>query len=256
MILDEIVSVKRKEVAARKPTLADCKAKSRNAPDPRPFAVRRQGDIGIIAEVKRATPRLPDLAPKLDAAAQARAYAEAGARAISCLTDETFFKTSLDDLRDVRRATALPLLRKDFLIDEFQLYESRANLADAVLLIVRILERGRLRDFLGLAQELRLAALVEVHGEKELDLALDLRASIIGVNNRDLDTLQTSIETSLRLRPLIPPGTIAIAESGIATRDDMKLLDGAGFDAALVGETLLKARDPKRTIGELLGRPS
>lgn len=252
MILDAIVAAKRKEVAARRAKLSDYKAMARNAPAPRPFTIARQSAIGIIAEVKRATPRLPDLAPHLDAAAQARLYEEAGARAVSCLTDEPFFKTSLDDLAAVRRAVALPVLRKDFLIDDFQLYESRARLADAVLLIVRLIERGQLRDFLGLAADLHLAALVEVHSEKDMDAALDARAPVIGVNNRDLDTLKTSLETSLRLRPLIPAGVTAVTESGIATREDMKLLDGAGFDAALIGETLLKARDPKRTIAGLL----
>jgi len=155
-----------------------------------------------------------------------------------------FFQGGADDLRKARRAADLPVLRKDFVIDEYQLWEARVMLADAALLIVRILEPGQLREYIDMAHELGLATLVEVHGERELERALDARAPIVGINNRDLDTFTVSIETTARLRGLIPPGVVTVSESGIASPDNMSLLKALKIDAALIGEELLKAPTP------------
>lgn len=244
MILDEIAAHTRKLVLRLSP--AELKAQARDADPPRPFS---SPSFSIIAEIKRATPRGP-LAPRLDAAKQARAYA--GAAALSVLTCEKYFHTTLDDLRAARAAVGLPVLRKEFVVHEAQIWETRAAGADALLLIVRLLERAQLRDYLALMHELGLAALVEVHTEREIDAALDAGAPIIGINNRNLDTFQTDLETSILLRPKVPAGIPTVSESGIASRKDVELLAAAGFDAALVGEALIAARDPARKLKELL----
>jgi indole-3-glycerol phosphate synthase len=210
--------------------------------------------VSIIAEIKRASPVKGVFKADLDPAEQALKYKEGGARAISVLTDEQFFKGSVDDLRAARNAAGLPILRKDFVIDEYQLWEARVMLADAALLIVRILDRAQLRDYIALArEELKLATLVEVHGEKELEAALDAKAPIIGINNRDLDSFKVTLETTARLRPLIPADRVVVSESGISTREDIVLLKNMGVDAALIGEELVKAEDPAAKLKELLG---
>jgi len=204
--------------------------------------------------VKRASPVKGVFKADLDPAAQALQYKEGGASAISVLTDEQFFKGSVDDLRAARDAARLPILRKDFVIDEYKLYEARVMLADAALLIVRILDKAQLRDYIALArEELKLATLVEVHTEKELYSALDAKAPVIGINNRDLDTFKVTLETTARLRTIIPPDTIVVSESGISKREDIVLLQAMKVDAALIGEELVKAVDPARKLKELLG---
>jgi indole-3-glycerol phosphate synthase len=256
MILDDIVQVKKAELKKAKELrkFADLKAKARSAAPLQPFELRQKGAVSIIAEVKRASPAKGVLKADLDPGLQARKYLEGGARAISVLTDEQFFKGSVDDLRAARKAAGLPVLRKDFVIDEYQLWEARVMLADAALLIVRILDKAQLRDYIALArEELRLATLVEVHGEKELEAALDAKASIIGINNRDLDSFKVALETTARLRPLIPADRVVVSESGIARRDDLVLLEAMHVDAALIGEELVKAPDPTAKIKELLG---
>ena len=256
MILDDIVQVKKAELRKSKQIrkIAELKAKARNAQPLKPFDLRQKGAVSIIAEVKRASPAKGLLRADLDPADLARRYREGGARAISVLTDETFFKGSVDDLRVARNAAGLPILRKDFVIDEYQLWEARVMLADAALLIVRILDRVQLRDYLALArEELKIATLVEVHSEKELEAALDAKAPLIGINNRDLDTFQVSLETTARLRPLIPPGTGVVSESGISTREDVRLLGAMKVDAALIGEELVRSADPAERLRELLG---
>jgi indole-3-glycerol phosphate synthase len=256
MILDEIVSAKRQELRRARETrpLAELRAKARNVAPVPAFELRQPGAVSVIAEIKRASPAKGPLRPDLDPAALALAYKAGGARAISVLTDEAFFKGSVDDLRKARDASGLPILRKDFVVDEYQLWEAKVMRASAVLLIVRILDRAQLADYLSLAtQELRLAALVEVHSEKELERALDVRAPIIGVNNRDLDTFAVDLGTTARLRALIPPETVAVSESGISTREDMVLLKQMNVQAALVGEELVKSPDPERKLKELLG---
>jgi indole-3-glycerol phosphate synthase len=181
------------------------------------------------------------------------AYENSPASALSILTDEPFFQGSLDALRLARRRTTKPLLRKDFLIDAYQLYEARVNGADAVLLIVAALTKEALRDLLALARELGMDALVEVHTEVELETALSVGATLIGINNRNLQTFSVDLATTLRLRPLIPDGCVVVSESGIETREQVRMLEEAGVDAILVGETLVRSPDPIAKAKELLG---
>lgn len=256
MILDDIVQVKKKELRKAKEIrkFAELKAKARAAAPLKPFELRKQDAVSIIAEVKRASPVKGVLKADLDPAEQALKYKEGGASAISVLTDEQFFQGSVADLRAARNAAGIPILRKDFVIDEYQLYEARVMLADAALLIVRILDKAQLRDYIALArEELRLATLVEVHTEKELDAALDAMAPVIGINNRDLDTFKVTLETTARLRAIIPADRVVVSESGISTREDLVLLRSMKVDAALIGEELVKAADPAAKIKELLG---
>ena len=256
MILDDIVQVKKAELKKAKQIrkFADLKSKARNAAPLKPFDLRQKDAVSIIAEVKRASPVKGVFKADLDPADQAVKYREGGARAVSVLTDEQFFKGSVDDLRAARNAAGLPILRKDFVIDEYQLWEARVMLADAALLIVRILDKAQLRDYIALArEELKLATLVEVHSEKELDVALDAKAPVIGINNRDLDTFKVTLETTAKLRPIIPADRVVVSESGISKRDDIVLLKNMKVDAALIGEELVKASDPTAKIKELLG---
>jgi indole-3-glycerol phosphate synthase len=256
MILDDIVQVKKAELKKAKQIrkIAELKAKARNAAPLKPFDLRQKDAVSIIAEVKRASPVKGVFKADLDPADQAVKYRDGGARAISVLTDEQFFKGSVDDLRAARNAGGLPILRKDFVIDEYQLWEARVMLADAALLIVRILDKAQLRDYIALArEELKLATLVEVHNEKELDVALDAKAPVIGINNRDLDTFKVTLETTAKLRPIIPADRVVVSESGISKRDDIVLLKHMKVDAALIGEELVKASDPTAKIKELLG---
>jgi indole-3-glycerol phosphate synthase len=256
MILDEIVTAKRAELKRSKHErkIVDLKAKARNAAPVPPFDLRQKDAVSIIAEVKRASPVKGVLKADLDPAKQALAYKEGGARAISVLTDREFFKGSVDDLRAARDASGLPVLRKDFIIDEYQLWEAKVMRASAALLIVRILDKPQLRDYIALArEELKLATLVEVHSEKELEAALDAKAAVVGINNRDLDTFQVTLETTARLRELLPADVVSVSESGISKREDIVLLHQMKVDAALIGEELVKAADPAAKIRELLG---
>jgi indole-3-glycerol phosphate synthase len=256
MILDEIVTAKRAELRRSKHErrIQDLKAKARSTQPVPAFEVRQPGAVSIIAEVKRASPVKGVFKADLDAARQARAYAEGGARAISVLTDKTFFQGSVDDLRAARDATGLPVLRKDFIIDEYQLWEAKVMRASAALLIVAILDQAQLRDYVAFArEELRLSTLVEVHTERELDRALDAKAAIIGINNRDLGTFRVTLETTARLRAIIPGSVVTVSESGISRREDIVLLRQMKVDAALIGEELVRAADPAAKIRELLG---
>jgi indole-3-glycerol phosphate synthase len=256
-VLEEIVAGKREEVArarAARPLgalLAACRAE----PPARDFegALRPAGGarVRLIAEVKRASPSRGVLRQGLDPARQARAYEGAGAAAVSVLTDQRHFHGSLDDLVAVRAAVAVPVLRKEFVVDEYQLWEARAAGADATLLIVAAVGPPALRDLFHAAKAAGLAALVEVHTEAELEQALGLGASLIGVNNRNLHTLETSLEVSLRLLPRIPPGPVAVSESGIHTRADVERVVAAGAHAVLVGEALVRAADPAAAVREL-----
>ena len=246
-VLEEIVERKREEVATRKACrpLADLAAQAASSGAPRDFeAALRAPGLSVIAEIKRRSPAKGDLRIDLDAGEQARRYDEAGASALSVLTDEPYFRGSDDDLRAARAATVLPILRKDFTIDPYQVYEARLLGADAVLLIVRALPDALLRELLGLAGELGLSALVEVHDEPELRRAAAAGARLIGVNNRNLDTLEVDPETSLRLRALLPSGCTSVAESGISSPELAGRLARAGYDAILVGEVLVRADDP------------
>ena len=214
-------------------------------------ALRAPG-LSVIAEIKRASPSKGVLAADFDVAERVRAYEEAGARAISCLTDRSFFGAHASDFAQAR-AASLPVLRKDFLIDEVQIDQSAAMGASAILLIVRILEQARLTALLRHATTRGLEVLVEVHDESEVDRALEAGASILGVNNRDLATLVVDPNRALRLRPRIPAGVVSVSESGVRTRDDVKRIKDAGFDAVLIGETLSRSADPAATLRELKG---
>jgi len=202
----------------------------------------------IIAEVKRASPSKGLIAQEFDPVSIAREYEAGGASAISCLTDEEFFMGHLEYLAAIRQAVDLPLLRKDFIIDEIQLEEARAFGADLVLLIVAALEPSRLRDLITAAKELGLEALVEVHDEAELDTALSAGAEIIGVNNRNLKTFEVDLGVSLRLRRLVPKDIPLVAESGIRGIEDLKRLKEAGISAALIGESLMRTTDRKAQL--------
>lgn len=259
VILDKILTAKREEVARLKQErpveqMADL---ARRVAPTRDFAaaIRRGADgaIRLIAEFKRASPSKGVIRPDLPPADVARQYAAGGASAMSVLTDGPFFSGRLDDLRAVRAAVALPLLRKDFMIDPWQLFEARAAGADAILLIAAALAPERMAELHALANELGMAALVEVHDADDLRQALAVSARIIGINNRDLRTFQVEFETTLRLRPMIPAGTIVVSESGIQTRADALRLQGAGLDAMLVGESLMRQPAPGRAAAELLG---
>ncbi len=215
-------------------------------------AVASWRGLRVVAELKRASPSGGVLRPDYHPAAIALGYEAAGAAALSVLTEEDHFQGSLQHLVEVRAAVRLPVLRKDFILEPYQVYESAAAGADALLLIVAALEDGELREMMKLSKELGLAALVEVHDETELDRALAEGARLVGVNNRNLKTLEVDLETSFRLRPRIPAGVIAISESGIWTPADLKRLDHAGYHAALIGERFMTAADPGQELAEFL----
>jgi indole-3-glycerol phosphate synthase len=215
-------------------------------------ALRRPDRVNVIAECKRRSPSKGVLAPRYDPAAIATAYERGGAAAISVLTEPTFFDGALEHLAAVRRAVGVPLLRKDFIIDEYQLHEARAHGADAVLLIVAALDHA-LTGLQQRAGELGLAALVEVHDETELQRAVDAGARIIGVNNRNLRTLAVDVAASHRLARLIPRGVIAVSESGLRSRTELDELRNEGYGAFLIGERFMTDPDPARALGELTG---
>jgi indole-3-glycerol phosphate synthase len=255
MILDEIVTARRSDVAAARQRISLGGLEERPLyPEPRRgFAAQvRARRPAVIAEVKKASPSRGVIRADFQPVRIAEAYADAGAAAVSVLTEERFFQGRLADLEAIRAAIALPLLRKDFLLDAYQVVEARAWGADAVLLIVAILSEETLAELLAAARELELDALVEVHTVAELERALRAAATLIGINSRDLRTFDTTLETAERLRPLVPPGVLAVAESGIDTPADLVRLRAAGFEAFLIGEALMRAADPGAKLRSLL----
>lgn len=257
MILDEICAYKKEELQGRKAAvpLKELLEQVNQARPARDFraALRLEG-ISLIAEVKRASPAKGVLMADLDPVEVAGAYEQGGARAISVLTDERFFRGSLDDLTTVHKHVEVPCLRKDFTIDEYQVYEARAAEADAILLIVGILSDEQIKEYLALANSLGMAALVETHDEAEIERALATGAHIIGINNRNLKTFEVDINTSIRLKKLVPGGKVLVSESGIHTREHVRILENGGVDAILVGEALVTSNDINAKIRELLGR--
>jgi indole-3-glycerol phosphate synthase len=256
--LDQILARKRVEVDERRAALSDRELAARAAAAPRPLPFEaglsaRGGPVRVIAEVKRASPSAGAIDAGLDAPAQARRYAGAGAAAISVLTDGPGFGGSLDDLRAVRAAVDVPLLRKDFVLDRYQLLEARAAGADAALLIVAALPEDLLRRLLADCGELGLAALVEVHDLGEAELAVRAGARIVGVNNRNLHTFVVDLATSEQVLPALPAGVKGVAESGVRTPADAARLRRAGAANLLVGEALVRAPDPARLLRELAG---
>jgi len=253
-ILDNIFAAKRVEVRARRAVVSPMAivAEAGRAPAPRDFvAALRARQPAIIAEIKRASPSKGDIMPGLDPAAVAREYVAAGAAAISVLTD-VHFKGTLDDLRAVRDAVEVPLLRKDFIFDPYQVYEARAAGADCILLIAAMLKEGELRSLAALARELGMATLVESHNEAEFALAVKIGASLIGVNNRDLHTFVTDIAVTERLLAGYNGDALIVTESGIDSPADVQRLDAAGARAFLIGESLLKGGMPRAKLGELM----
>jgi len=258
-ILDDIVAWKQNEIAHRmrcKP-LREVQAEAEQMPPPRDFeAALRAPGISLIAEIKRASPSKGAIRLDLNPADLARIYADNGAAAISVLTDSKYFGGSLDDLRAVRQTVDLPLLRKDFVLDPYQVYEARAAGADAVLLIVAILSDPALSLLYALTRRLNMSALIEVHNENELQRALRLVPPLIGINNRDLSTFTVDLETTVRLRPMLPADICVVAESGIHSRADLDRLRQIGIDAVLVGEALVRSDDTGRQVRELIDAPN
>ena len=255
--LEEIVAHKRQELAETKRAkpLAQLERALKSRPPSRGFAaaIRRPGKLSLIAEIKKASPSAGPIRPGADVVEVAKIYAGAGAQAISVLTDSKFFSGSLKDLSAVREKVSVPVLRKDFLIEEYQVVEAAAAGADALLLIAAILDRPALKRLIGLARDLSLDALVEVHSEPELEQALEAGAEVIGINNRDLKTLQVDLETTQRLIGRIPAGRLRVSESGIRSRADVEFVQRQGADAILVGEELMGSADPAEKIKELMG---
>lgn len=258
-ILDRIVADKQEEVARAVARIPEAALRAQIAATPwtaRGFARRMSrsgpGGVNVIAEVKRASPSKGDICPDLDAAQCARQYAEGGAAAISVLTDGPYFKGSLQDLRRVRAAVPVPVLRKEFIISAYQLYESRAAGADAVLLIVRILSAERLNALLDLCGELGMDALVEIHTPDEYAAAHAAGARLIGINNRNLATFDTDVQTALQMAALLAPGEVPVAASGIGGRADIERNLAGGIFNFLVGESLVRARDRRAFLKELI----
>jgi indole-3-glycerol phosphate synthase len=257
--LEEIIAAARRRVAADKlaanlPALA----RAAGAHQPRGFrrglCERAASGTAIIAELKKASPSKGLIRADFPVAELARELQTAGAAALSVLTDEQFFQGSLSNLRIASEATRLPCLRKDFVVDEYQVLEARAYAADAILLIVAALSDAELKSLYGAAHEAELDVLCEVHDAMELERALDAGCDVVGVNNRDLHTFRVDLNTSLQMAELIPPGIVRVAESGIESGDDIARLRQAGFDAFLVGESLMRALHPGEALRELLAQ--
>ena len=257
MILDEIIANKKYELSEtkRRVPFSEIKAKAFGAEHVRGFgkALSQSGNIRLIAEVKKASPSKGVIRENFDPIAIARVYEESGAACISVLTEEKFFQGKLEYLDLIRKAVGLPLLRKDFIIDEYQIYEAQAAGADAILLIAACLEKEQIKDYLGIAGQLGLDVLVESHTYRELDRSLLAGATLVGINNRDLTTFVVSLRTTLDLLKDIPDDRTVVSESGIKTRDDVIALEKAGVDAILVGESLMREKDIGKKVKELLG---
>lgn len=266
MILARILEHKKAELRHKQSRgyLSELKAKIQDAPSPLGFAIaldatRTASSPALIAEVKKASPSLgflrPEFRDSFDHVAIANAYRQAGASAVSVLTDKDFFQGSLEYLQDIKQSVPLPVLNKEFMVEDIQFYEARAHGADAVLLIVAAVERRQLIDFHALARDLSLDVLIEVHNERELDTVLEWipEARMIGINNRDLTTFTTDLAITKRLAPRVPPDKLIVSESGIHNRRQVEHLLELGIHAMLVGESLIRAEDSAVKIRELLG---
>jgi len=254
-MLNRIIAEKREEVEQRKKDIPVSSLKERIAQRQAPLDFDHAlsgGSTRLIAEVKRASPSRGLLCPNFDPVELAKTYAQGGAAAISVLTEANYFQGSIEHLAAIREEVRLPLLRKDFIFDQYQIYESGAYGADALLLIVAILSQEQLEGLLSLSRSLGLSCLVEVHNEAEVERALLSGAKIIGINNRDLNTFTVDINTTCRLCSLIPEGRIVVSESGIRSRGDVEKLKGWGVNAVLVGETLVTAGDILTRMREII----
>jgi indole-3-glycerol phosphate synthase len=257
-VLRRILETKRAELGAARAAVppAEMERRARLAPPPRDFAGALRAAIGrgrpaVIAEAKRASPSKGLLREDYDPAAIARSYAQGGAACLSVLTDRDYFRGAPEHLAAARAACALPVLRKDFTVDPYQVHEARAMGADCILLIAAALEAGAMRELEAAALGLGMSVLVEVHDERELDAALALRTPLIGVNNRDLRTFETRLERTKKLMSRVPPDRLLVSESGIATVEDVRRLWGWGVRAFLVGEAFMRAPEPGKSLAEL-----
>jgi indole-3-glycerol phosphate synthase len=255
-MIEQLIAGARQGVEARRSQLpqADLEARLSGRGEDRPFseALARPG-LSLIAEFKRRSPSMGEISASADVAAQVGAYERGGAAALSVLTDEPHFGGSLEDLRQARAACGMPILRKDFLVDPYQLYEAAVNGADAVLLIVRVLEGELLGSLYEEARAIDLDCLVEVHDAEELERALEIDPEAIGINNRDLDEQRVDIATTFELMPDVPAGITVVAESGISGRAELEELERVGVDAVLIGGALMSAPDPEAKVLELIG---
>jgi indole-3-glycerol phosphate synthase len=258
MILDEIIAQKRRRLdeLSDVQSLSDMERAATSGPSPRDFLQALQEGEGpaIIAEIKKASPSAGVIRAELDVAAIVANYEEGGAAAISVITEEDFFLGKLEYLSQARDAGRLPVLCKDFLIDPMQVFAARAAGADALLLIAAVLNQESLVSLLEMARSLGMACLVEVHDEEGLGRVLATDARIIGINNRNLRTFEVTLETTLKLRPLVPEDRLVVSESGIHQAADLESLAAAGVDAVLVGTSLMRAEDPEKKLRELRGR--
>ena len=254
-ILDKIIETKKKEVAGASALVPveQLREQAADRGDHRSLAgpMGRSG-VNIIAEIKRASPSKGDICPDLDAAQQAMEYQAGGAAALSVLTDGPYFQGSLSDLKQARAAITLPVLRKDFLIDPYQVFEAGAAGADAILLIVRVLEEKRLNELLELSQAMNMDALVEVHSGSDLKIASRAGASLIGINNRDLSSFDTDIGTAVRMVERLTPDQIPVAASGIAGPEDIRRNLAAGIHNFLIGESLVRSKNPADFLTSLI----
>ncbi|MEY2709277.1 MAG: hypothetical protein RL031_150 [Actinomycetota bacterium] len=254
-VLDSIIEGVREDLAKRRKSLNQILEEMSQAAPVRDAHIALTGDeMKVIAEVKRSSPSKGSLSAITDPAALAESYQKAGASVISVLTEERRFKGSLADLDAVRSRVDIPVLRKDFMVDEYQFYEARAHGADLVLLIVAALSKRQLKDFFDIATELKMAALIEVHTADELERALEISPRIVGVNSRNLKTLEVDPKAFADLIPQIPAELIRVAESGISTRSDVEFAQNSGAKAILVGEALVTSGDPDLAMRTLLGR--
>lgn len=254
-MLSQIVAKKKERLAAAtaRLSLRELKIRSADAERPRPFGERlAQTGVSLIGEVKKASPSKGKLGLRVDVEVLAKQYELGGAQAISVLTEEDYFLGSIADLQAVRAAVSLPVLRKDFVLTEYQLYESRYLQADAVLLIARLLSRSQLQEYLSLCRELKLDALVEAHNGNEVELALLAGAKIVGINNRDLATFKIDLGLTVSLASMVPHEVLLVSESGIQTAAEVAMLKAVEVDAILVGETLVRSPDVVAKIRELL----
>jgi indole-3-glycerol phosphate synthase len=255
-LLDEIIRKKKESLLRAKAKISFSEIKARVAEAQSPFdfkkAITRDGDIKLIAEIKKASPSKGLIRADLDPQKIARVYGEK-AHAVSVLTEENFFQGSLLYIAVAKKASKRPILRKDFIFDEYQIYESKAAGADAILLIARALSEAQAVEFLAMARELGMAVLFEVHDFKELETALKIDAPIIGINNRDLDTLTIDLARTFELKREIPPERVVVSESGIEGRKDVLRMAECGVDAILVGTAIMKEKDIAKKINELIG---
>ncbi|MEW6108660.1 MAG: indole-3-glycerol phosphate synthase TrpC [Nitrospirota bacterium] len=255
-ILEKIVAKKKERLSSSKyrTSLSELKSLIRDVESPRDFkkALKRDsGNLKLIAEIKKASPSKGIIRNNFNHIEIASIYEHKNVDAISVITEEDFFQGKLDFLRDVKKITSRPVLRKDFIFDEYQIYEAKANMADAILLIAAILVPNQANEYLHLSQELGISVLFEIHNFEELGIALDVKAPIIGINNRNLKTLHIDLNTSIECKRQIHGDRIVVSESGIKTKNDVLMLANAGLDAMLIGTSFMESQDIGKKIDEL-----